>query len=81
MKLQAHEDDYANQIAQAALQRAYIDTSRLRLTFEGGLVRLVGRVNSAAQRRFAEEIVKVACWPRDLENELTITSAPAPTYF
>ncbi|MEQ8273945.1 MAG: hypothetical protein RMA76_06835 [Deltaproteobacteria bacterium] len=41
----------ANGLALGPAPDAYIEASRLRLTFEGGLVRLVGRVDSAAQRR------------------------------
>ncbi len=72
-------DQQANQLARAALERAYIDTRRVSLEFEGGKVRLAGRVNSAAQRNFAEEVVRVACWPRLVENELEIASAPPPS--
>lgn len=77
-RIDPKSDQQANQLARAALERAYIDTRHVRLRFESGRVRVTGRVNSMAQRNFAEEVVRVACWPRLVDNELDIASAPPP---
>ena len=75
----AADERRARELSINALQRAYIDTKSIDLEFEGGTVRLAGRVSSRAQRELAEEVVRVACAPRAVDNELHVASAPPPS--